>query len=90
MGAAIVVLRARGINPLESGLGLWLGLNLFITFTIKGISIGAHIGGLAGGTLAALAIYELGPRLRLPFAVTASVAGALGVASVVGSIAISA
>ena len=28
MGAAVVVMRNRGINPMESGLGLWLGLNL--------------------------------------------------------------
>ncbi len=46
MGAALVVMRNRGINPMESGLGLWIGLNLLITFTIPGISIGGHIGGL--------------------------------------------
>jgi membrane associated rhomboid family serine protease len=57
MGAAIVVMRNRGINPMESGLGLWLGLNLAITFLIPGISIGGHIGGLVGGTLAALLLF---------------------------------
>ncbi len=52
MGAAVVVMRNRGINPMESGLGLWIGLNLLITFTIPDISIGGHIGGLLGGALA--------------------------------------
>jgi membrane associated rhomboid family serine protease len=51
MGAAVVVMRNLGINPLESGLGLWIGLNLLLTFTVSGISIGGHIGGLIGGAL---------------------------------------
>jgi membrane associated rhomboid family serine protease len=90
LGAAIVVLRSRGIDPMESGLVFWLGLNLVFTFTISGISIGGHIGGLVGGTLAAIALYELAPRLRLPFGAAAAIVGALGAVAVAGSIAISA
>jgi membrane associated rhomboid family serine protease len=88
MAAAVIVMRNRGINPMESGLGLWIGLNLLITFTIPGISIGGHIGGLIGGALAALVMFELGDRMRLPAAVPLVLAGALGVLAVVGSIAI--
>jgi membrane associated rhomboid family serine protease len=90
LAAAIVVLRSRGIDPMESGLVFWLGFNLLFTFTVSGISIGGHIGGLVGGALAAIALYELGPRLRLPFAASAAIVGAVAVAAVAGSIAISA
>jgi len=90
MGAAIVVMRHRGINPLESGLGLWLGLNLLITFTIPNISIGGHLGGLAGGALAALLMFDVRDRLRLPEVVPALLVGALAAAAVAGSIAVSA
>jgi membrane associated rhomboid family serine protease len=89
MGAAIVVMRNRGINPMESGLGLWLGLNLAITFLIPGISIGGHIGGLVGGTLAALLMFEVGDRFRVPAIVPAAAVALLGGLAVVGSLAIS-
>src|SRR5438105_3269511 len=73
-----------------SGLVFWLGFNLLLSFTISGISIGGHIGGLVGGTLAAIALYEVGPRLRLPFAVTGGLVALLGAAAVAGAIGISA
>ena len=90
MGAAVVVMRNRGINPMESGLPLFLGLNLLITFTIPNISIGGHIGGLLGGALAALVMFDLRERLRIPGIVPTLLAGAIGIAAVVGSIAVSA
>src|SRR3954451_21515714 len=89
MGAAVVVMRNRGINAMESGLGFWIVLNLVITFTVPNISIGGHIGGLLGGALAALVLFELGARVRLPEVVPSLLVAALGVAAVVGSIAVS-
>lgn len=82
MGAAIVVMRNRGLNPMESGLGLWLGLNLLITFTIPRISIGGHIGGLIGGALVGSVLVELGERRRLPRYLPELVCAAIGVAAV--------
>jgi membrane associated rhomboid family serine protease len=89
MGAAFVVMRNRGINPMESGLGLWLFLNLAITFTVSNISIGGHIGGLIGGIVAALVVVELPERVRqLPRWAPDAAAAALGIAAFVIAIAV--
>jgi membrane associated rhomboid family serine protease len=90
MGAAVVVMRNAGISPMESGLGLWILLNLVITFSVPNISIGGHIGGLVGGAVAALILYDLRDRLRVPAPVPAVLAAALGALAVAGSIAVSA
>ena len=89
MGAAVVIMRNRGINPLESGIGLWLGLNLLITFTISGISIGGHLGGLLGGVVAALLLFDLRDRAHVPAAVPTAICVAVAAAAVIGSIAVS-
>jgi membrane associated rhomboid family serine protease len=89
MGAAVVVMRNRGISPMESGLGLWIGLNLLITFTIPNISIGGHIGGLVGGVVVAFLLFDVRDRLRIPELVLTVVCVALGAASVAGAIAVS-
>jgi membrane associated rhomboid family serine protease len=87
MGATIVVLRSRGLSVMESGLGIWLLLNLGITFIIPGISIGGHIGGLIGGALAALVLYGA-PQLRLPRTAALLLASLVGVIAIAGSIAV--
>jgi membrane associated rhomboid family serine protease len=86
MAAAAVVARNRGLGLMESGLGIWIGLNLLITFTIPNISIGGHIGGLVGGALAALVLVELPERMRLPDAAATILCAALGAIAVAGSI----
>jgi membrane associated rhomboid family serine protease len=90
MGAAVVVMRNRGINPMESGLPFWIGINLLFTFTIPGLSIGGHIGGLIGGAACAVLLFDLRDRVRaLPALVPTALCVVLGVAAVLGSIAVS-
>ena len=58
MAAAFVGLQQRGVNPLKTGIGATLILNLLITFTIPGISIGGHLGGALMGAAAGYAMLE--------------------------------
>lgn len=51
LGAAAVGLHRRGVNVFSTGIGTALLLNLLITFSITGISIGGHLGGLAAGAV---------------------------------------
>jgi membrane associated rhomboid family serine protease len=88
MGAAFLVMHNRGVNPWQSGLGIWLFLNLAITFTVSNISIGGHIGGLIGGGIAGWLVVELPDRLRLPHWTADVVAAALAVVAFVAAIAV--
>ncbi len=51
MGAAAIGMQRRGINIFRTGLGATLMINLLLTFTIPGISIGGHIGGIVMGAV---------------------------------------
>jgi len=51
MAAGVVGLRQHGVNPLRTGLGLIFVINLLITITIPGISVGGHLGGAVAGAL---------------------------------------
>jgi membrane associated rhomboid family serine protease len=85
MGGAVVIMRARGFDPMASGIPMLIGLNLLITFVFPGISIGGHIGGLAAGVVAAYVLVEIGDRVRsalIPVAICAVMALALAVAAV--------
>ena len=62
MAAAFLIARHRGLDELASQIGFFVVLNLVFTFSISNISIGAHLGGLIGGALAALLINALERR----------------------------
>ena len=85
MGAAILIMRSRGIDAMQSGLGMTLLLNLAITFLLQGISIGGHLGGLVAGGVAGYLLFEVGERNR--DAVLAACV-ALGVGLAVAAIAV--
>lgn len=58
MAAAAVALQQRGVNPMRTGIGTTLVLNLLITFMIPGISIGGHVGGAVTGAAVGYAMLE--------------------------------
>jgi membrane associated rhomboid family serine protease len=86
-GALIVVAYRRGIPIWQSGLGFVLVLNLVISFTFRGISIGAHLAGLVAGLIAGLMVIELAERRRMRSLALLACA-AVAVASVAGAIAV--
>ena len=49
MAAAAIGMQRRGINIFQTGIGTLLAINLILTFTIPGISIGGHLGGAITG-----------------------------------------
>jgi membrane associated rhomboid family serine protease len=64
MGAAFVLQRARGIDPMQSGIGPVILINLVLGFVIPNVSVGGHIGGLVGGVLCAFAMDRVAGRGR--------------------------
>jgi membrane associated rhomboid family serine protease len=92
LGALIVVARYRGISIWQSGLGITLLINVVFSFSITGISIGAHLGGLVAGAICGWLIVELDERRHMePAAIAAcllvavvSVAAAIAVAGGTG------
>lgn len=94
-GLLIVAAHARGIDLRRSGLLTWLILDLVLTFTIPGISVGAHVGGLIGGFVAAAVMLEAPKYLQVGTAkarewTAVGLTGALGVACFVGALAVAA
>ncbi len=65
MAAAVVGMRERGVNPLQTGLGMTFLINIVFTLALPGISVGGHFGGALAG--AACGAVVLAPaRWRIP------------------------
>jgi membrane associated rhomboid family serine protease len=56
LAATFVIARGRGVDALASSVGILIVLNLAISFGVRGISVGAHLGGLVAGFACALLI----------------------------------
>jgi membrane associated rhomboid family serine protease len=89
-GAIFVIARGRGLDAISMQIGFLIVFNLIFSFSARHISLGAHLGGLVGGILCALAIVAgergmLGPQRRLlEYAAMVAVA----VVAVVGALAV--
>jgi membrane associated rhomboid family serine protease len=89
-GATFVIARGRGMDAIAGQIGFLIIFNLIFSFSASHISIGAHLGGLAGGAICALAIVAgergmLGRHHRLAELL---VIVAVAVVSVLGAIAL--
>jgi membrane associated rhomboid family serine protease len=87
MGGAVVMMRARGFDPMASGIPFLIGLNLLFSLVVPGISIGGHVGGLIGGAVAGFVLVDVGDRLRSPVLPLLACTG-LAALAVAGSIAV--
>ncbi|WP_372789875.1 rhomboid family intramembrane serine protease [Paraconexibacter sp.] len=81
MAAAFLELRARGFDPMASGIGPLILLNLMISF-VPGlnISIGGHIGGLIGGVVVTVVLQQTDSTQRRTAGTVALVVLAIAVA----------
>jgi membrane associated rhomboid family serine protease len=90
LAATFVIARGRGVDALASAVGIVLLLNLAISFGVRGISIGAHLGGLLAGFLCALLILagERGYLGERHFPAEMAAMTALGILSIALAIAV--
>jgi membrane associated rhomboid family serine protease len=89
-GATVLIAGHRGLRGLAGQLGILLAINLAFTFGVPDISIGGHLGGLAGGFLCGVAIVagERGLLGRHRLALELIAMGAIAAISFVGAIAV--
>ena len=86
MAAAFLIARDRGLDDLASQIGFFVVINLVFTFSIPNISVGGHLGGLAAGGLAALALAAAGRRGRDGQALEWGALALIAVVAVAGSL----
>jgi membrane associated rhomboid family serine protease len=87
-GATFVIARGRGMDAIASQIGFLIVFNLIFSFTAARVSIGAHLGGLIGGVICALAIVagERGMLGRNRRFVEFAAIGAVGAIAVIGAL----
>ncbi|HYT40446.1 MAG TPA: rhomboid family intramembrane serine protease [Acidimicrobiia bacterium] len=85
VAATAIGLHQRGVNVWQSGVGGLIVVNLVLTFVIPGISIGGHLGGLAGGFVVGAFMLRV-PTTRRSVFDGAAVAGLVSALAVAGSL----
>jgi len=87
MGAAFVMQQARGVDPMQSGIGPMILLNLALGFIIPNVSVAGHVGGLVGGALAGF-LMDRAESYRRGVLLPVAICIGVGAAAVAGSIAV--
>jgi membrane associated rhomboid family serine protease len=85
MGATFAMQRARGIDPMQSGIGPLILFNLVLGFVIPNVSVAGHVGGLLGGALVGFLIDHVAQYRRDPW-LPLAVCVVVGAIAVVGSV----
>ncbi len=85
LGAAFVTQRLQGINPMQTGIGVLIIINVVLSFVISNVSVGGHFGGLVAGAAAGWALEHLS-RGRESILVPMLGCLAIGAIAVVGAI----
>jgi len=79
MGALVALYLSQGVGLFQTPIGPILAVNLLISFTVRSVSLGGHIGGLIGGFLvgaaAAQAIRRQQHTTAIPVLAAVVVAG---------------
>jgi membrane associated rhomboid family serine protease len=88
MAAIFLLERTRGVALFGSSIGALIALNLFLTFLIPGISVGGHLGGLAGGAAAGFVLSGFG-KGHLAYTKLGGAGGAALLALAVGAVVVS-
>lgn len=81
-GCAVVEMRARGISIVDSGLLALIVINLLLSVSSSGISLGGHVGGLIGGALAGLVLQAADRIPDRQRSTTLAIGGCLALAAV--------
>jgi membrane associated rhomboid family serine protease len=63
MGAYVAIAKVHGARDM-GGIGAVIAINLFITISVPGISIGGHLGGLVGGLVCGIGYELIGRHFR--------------------------
>jgi membrane associated rhomboid family serine protease len=89
-GATFVIARGRGMDRIAGEIGFLIVFNLIFSFSAANVSVGAHLGGLVGGVICALAIVvgEKGAYGRNRVIVELLLIALVGVISFVAAIAV--
>ena len=80
MGAYAALMLAQGVGLFQTPIGPILAINLVISFTVRSVSLGGHVGGLIGGFLVGVAAAQAIRRQQhttvIPILAAVVVAGA--------------